>query len=77
MRKQYVTMSSDIKDLLKNEWAGMINDIEGEKAKAEMQRKDSLLKAKNDTQATAQIEKEHKARMDALNNQVQKLEREK
>ena len=53
-------MQSDIKDLLKNEWAGMITDIEGEKAKAEIQRKDNLMKAKNDTAATAQIEKEHK-----------------
>ena len=77
VRKQYVTMSADIKDLLKNEWAGMITNIEGEKAKAEIQRKDSLRLAKNDTQATAQIEKEHTQRMTALNTQVQKLEREK
>ena len=49
VRKQYVNMSSDIKDLLKNEWAGMITNLEGEKAKAELQRKDNLLKSKGDS----------------------------
>ena len=41
-------MQSDIKDLLKNEWAGTINSLEGEKKKAESDRQENLKKAKND-----------------------------
>ena len=41
-------MSSDIKDLLKNEWAGSINTLQSEKKKAEAARGESLLAAKND-----------------------------
>ena len=35
-------------DLLKNEWAGTINSLEGEKKKAESDRQENLKKAKND-----------------------------
>ena len=72
-----VTMQSDIKDLLKNEWAGSIQTLEGEKLKAEHDRKESLKVAKNDEKAVLAIEKEHRAKMEGLNNQVAKLEREK
>ena len=72
-----VTMQSDIKDLLKNEWAGSIQTLEGEKLKAENDRKESLRVAKNDEKAVLAIEKEHRAKMEGLNNQVAKLEREK
>ena len=41
-------MQSDIKDLLKNEWGGAINSLEGEKKKAESDRQENLKKAKND-----------------------------
>ena len=43
-----MNMQTDIKDLLKNEWAGNINNLESEKKKAESDRKESILKAKND-----------------------------
>ena len=35
VRKMALSMQTDIKDLLKNEWAGNINNLEGEKKKAE------------------------------------------
>ena len=35
-------MQSDIKDLLKNEWAAGLKTLENEKEKAENQRKDKL-----------------------------------
>jgi len=41
-------MSTDIKDLLKNEWAGSITNLETEKKKAESDRQESLKKAKDD-----------------------------
>ena len=43
-----LSMQTDIKDLLKNEWAGNISNLEGEKQTAEKDRKENLLKAKND-----------------------------
>jgi len=48
VRKYALSMQSDIKDLLKNEWAGTINSLEGEKKKAESDRQENLKKAKND-----------------------------
>lgn len=68
VRKMAVTMTSDIKDLLKNEWAGNIQTLEGEKRKAENDRKENLKVAKNDEKAIQAIEKEHRAKMDSLNN---------
>lgn len=65
-----VTMQSDIKDLLKNEWAGNIQTLEGEKAKAEIAVREKIKTANNDEKAINAIEKEHKAKMDSLNNQV-------
>lgn len=38
-------MSSDIKDLLKNEWAGSIDNLQNDKKKAENERKENLQKA--------------------------------
>jgi len=35
VKQQALTMSTDIKDLLKNEWAGIIKSLEGEKEQAE------------------------------------------
>jgi hypothetical protein len=46
-------MQSDIKDLLKNEWAGALKSLENEKEQAENLRKDKLAQAKNDSNATA------------------------
>ena len=54
-----------------------IQTLEGEKLKAENDRKESLRVAKNDEKAVLAIEKEHRAKMEGLNNQVAKLEREK
>lgn len=70
VRKMAVTMQSDIKDLLKNEWAGSIQTLEGEKVKAEIDRRESLKVAKNDEKAVLVIEKEHRAKMESLNGQV-------
>ena len=67
VRKMALSMQTDIKDLLKNEWAGNINNLEGEKKKAESDRKENILKAKNDQKAIQAIEKEHKSKMDGLN----------
>lgn len=77
VRKMALGMQSDIKDLLKNEWAGSINSLESEKKKAESDRQESLKKAKDDSKAIQSIEKEHRTKMESLNNQVTKLEREK
>jgi hypothetical protein len=77
VREYAISMSTDIKDLLKNEWAGTIQSLEGEKKKAEKDRKESLLQAKNDSAAVQAIEKEHNNKMASLNTQVAKLEREK
>jgi hypothetical protein len=43
-----LSMQTDIKDLLKNEWAGNITNLEGEKKQAESDHKNKLLTAKND-----------------------------
>ena len=48
VRQAAMSMSSDIKDLLKNEWAGSINNLQTEKKKAEAAKSESLLAAKND-----------------------------
>ena len=48
VKQQALTMSTDIKDLLKNEWAGIIKSLEGEKEQAESERKKNLSSAKND-----------------------------
>jgi len=48
VRKYALSMQSDIKDLLKNEWAGSISSLETEKKKAENDRQESLKKAKDD-----------------------------
>ena len=48
VKQQALTMSTDIKDLLKNEWAGIIKSLEGEKEQAENDRKKNLSSAKND-----------------------------
>jgi len=39
VRKHALTMQTDIKDLLKNEWAGTIKTLEDEKNKAENDKK--------------------------------------
>jgi len=65
-----VTMQSDIKDLLKNEWAGSIQTLEGEKAKAEIDVREKVRVAGNDEKAILAIEREHKAKMESLNTQV-------
>ena len=63
VRQYAITMSTDIKDLLKNEWAGSINSLETEKEKAEKDRKENLSKAKDDSKKIAHIEKEHNQKM--------------
>lgn len=77
VRKHALAMQTDIKDLLKNEWAGTIKSLESEKEKAEDDKKNNLAKAKNDTKAIQEIEKQHQAKMTNLNSQVFKLEKEK
>ena len=49
VREYAISMSSDIKDLLKNEWAGSINSLQNDKKKAESERKENLSKAQNDS----------------------------
>jgi len=44
-----ISMQSDIKDLLKNEWEGTINTLEDEKKNAENEKKANLANAKNDS----------------------------
>ena len=51
VKQQALTMSTDIKDLLKNEWAGIIKSIEGEKEQAETDHKKNISSAKNDQKA--------------------------
>ncbi len=63
-------MQADIKDLLKNEWAGSIQTLEGQKKKAENDRQLSIAQAKNDLKAISAIESEHQKKMDILNSQV-------
>jgi hypothetical protein len=70
-------MSTDIKDLLKNEWAGSINNLETEKKIAESKKKESMAAAADDSKKIAQIEKEHIQKMESLNREVQKLEKSK
>lgn len=48
VRKNFLNMQTGIKDLLKNELGGSINNLEGEKKKAETTHKENILKAKND-----------------------------
>lgn len=61
-------MSSDIKDLLKNEWGNSINNLESEKQKAEKEKKENLVKAKDDSKKIAAIEREHKIKMENFNH---------
>jgi len=77
VRQYAMSMSSDIKDLLKNEWAGSIDTLEGQKRKAETDMKENIKKASHDAKLVANIEKEHKSKMDSLNKEVQKLESER
>ena len=57
VRKHALTMQTDIKDLLKNEWAGTIKSLEDEKNKAETDKKAQISNAKNDSKAIQEIEK--------------------
>jgi len=59
VREYALSMSTDIKDLLKNEWAGSIKSLETQKSKAESDKKEKLSKAQNDSKQVAAIEKEH------------------
>lgn len=77
VRKMAISMQSDIKDLLKNEWEGTINSLESEKKKAETEKQTNLANAKNDQKKIQAIEKEHQQKMESLNSQVRKLEAEK
>lgn len=70
-------MSSDIKALLNDEWAGAIKNIEGEKNKAESDVKDKIKSAKNDQKLIQSIEKEHRQKMDQLNQELAKQARDK
>ena len=73
----HVTMQTELQGLLKGELAGMINDLEGQKNKANTERKEKLSSSKNDEKAQAQIEKDFKVKMEKLDNEKKKLEREK
>lgn len=73
VRKHALTMQTDIKDLLKNEWAGTIKSLEDEKNKAETDKKAQISNAKNDSKAIQEIEKSHNAKMQGLNSQMLKL----
>ena len=75
VRQHYVSMTTDIKDLLKNEWSTMITDLESQKSKAEASRRERLAGASDEQ--TKIVEKEHRLKMEELNQQVGKLEREK
>ena len=55
----------------------MISDLEGQKNKANTERKEKLSSSKNDEKAQAQIEKDFKVKMEKLDNEKKKLEREK
>lgn len=77
VRQYALSMSSDIKDLLKNEWAGTIKSLEGEKKKAETDRAAGLLQAKNDAKAVQAIEKEHRQKMERLNQELTKQARDR
>jgi hypothetical protein len=68
VRQYAINMGSDLKDLLKNEWAGEINNIEDEKKKAQKDHKEKLIMAKDDTKKTAAIEREHGMKMESLNS---------
>ena len=73
----HVTMQTELQGLLKGELAGMISDLEGQKNKANTERKEKLSSSKNDEKAQAQIEKDFKVKMEKLDNEKKKLEREK
>lgn len=77
VREFALSMSTDIKDLLKDEWTGTIKNLEGDKKKEETSRKDKIEKARGDAKQIAAIEREHQLKMDNLNIQVSKLEKEK
>lgn len=77
VRQYAINMSSDIKDLLKNEWGNSINSIENQKKKAESDLKENIQKAGVDPKKLAAIEREHNLKMENLNSQVAKLEAEK
>ena len=70
-------MQTELQGLLKGELAGMISDLEGQKNKANTERKEKLSSSKNDEKAQAQIEKDFKVKMEKLDNEKKKLEREK
>ena len=61
-------MKSDIQDLLKNEWADSIKNLESDKKKAESEKTENIKKAKDDKQAVLAIEKEHIKKMETLNH---------
>jgi hypothetical protein len=67
VRQYAINMSSDIKDLLKNEWGSSINSIEKEKKKAENDLKENIQKAGVDPKKLAAIEREHNLKMQNLN----------
>ena len=77
VRKHALAMQTDIKDLLKNEWAETLKSLDSEKIKAESDKKANIAKAKNDSKAIQEIEKQHQAKMVGLNSQVLKLQKEK
>lgn len=77
VRQYAISMTSDIKDLLKNEWAGSIDNLEGQKKKAEMERKENLTKAKDDEKKIKAIEQEYSSKMENLNKELKKIETEK
>ena len=67
-RKHALAMQTDIKDLLKNEWAETLKSLDSEKIKAESDKKANIAKAKNDSKAIQEIEKQHQAKMVGLNS---------
>lgn len=77
VRQYAISMSSDIKALLNNEWAGAIKSLEGEKSRAETDVKAKIMSAKNDQKLIQAIEKEHRNKMDSLNQELAKQAREK
>jgi len=46
-------MQTDIKDLLKNEWAGSIDNLESQKKLAETKKKENIVMAKDDSKKVA------------------------
>jgi hypothetical protein len=62
-----IQMQTDFKDLLDNKWGDNIKNLESQKKKAEIDHKENILKAKNDTKAIQELEKQHKAKIEGLN----------